>query len=259
MRTCPDIGGVDHQSWSRRLLVVVTTRGEQLTTPGARCGPADCTSTMLQFTLLTGAAALSTSHDRPPATLARRAFLGTTTCVPFAAYAACLPSDAAVECIGVYKERSTDVTKEDAKAAGIRWVDQPSFTSCTNAANYLRDVRPQIAKWRSSADFTSVGQDLLRVRPRVQAATQLLAANVDLGSATLLNRAAESALYSMDAADVALGFAIRETNTRYVITRAAAAADALDAADADYCELVRFVDALYPPAEKSNKAKRKRQ
>ena len=46
---------------------------------------------MLQFTLLTGAAALSTSHDRPPATLARRAFLGTTTCVPLAAYAACLP------------------------------------------------------------------------------------------------------------------------------------------------------------------------
>ena len=37
-----------------------------------------------------------------------------------------------------------------------------------------------------------------------------------------------------------------------------AAADALDTADADYCELVRFVDALYPPAEKSNKAKRKR-
>ena len=118
---------------------------------------------MLQFTLLTGAAALSTSHDRPPATLARRAFLGTTTCVPLAAYAACLPSDAAVECIGVYKERSTDVTKEDAKAAGIRWVEQPSFKDCAKAANYLRDARPQIAKWRSSADFTSVGQDLLRV------------------------------------------------------------------------------------------------
>ena len=167
--------------------------------------------------------------------------------------AACLPSDASVECIGVYKERSTDVTREDAKAAGIRWVEQPSFTSCTKAANYLRDARPQIAKWRSSADFTSVGQDLLRVRPRVQAAAALLAANVDPGSATLLNRAAESALYSMDAADVALGFAIRETNTRYVITRAAAAADALDTADADYCELVRFVDALYPETKPKKK------
>ena len=213
---------------------------------------------MLQFALLTNAAALSVTSDRPPV-IARRAFVAaTTTWAPLAAYAACLPSDAAVECIGVYKERSTDVTKEDAKAAGIRWVEQPSFKDCAKAANYLRDARPQIAKWRSSADFTSVGQDLLRVRPRVQAATALLAANVDPGSATLLNRAAESALYSMDAADVALGFAIRETNTRYVITRAAAAADALDTADADYCELVRFVDALYPPAEKSNKAKRKR-
>ena len=145
------------------------------------------------------------------------------------------------------------MTREDAKAAGIRWVDQPSFTSCTKAANYLRDARPQIAKWRSSADFTSVGQDLLRVRPRVQAAAALLAANVDPASATLLNRAAESALYSMDAADVALGFAIRETNTRYVITRAAAAADALDTADADYCELVRFVDALYPETKPKKK------
>ena len=209
------------------------------------------------------AAALTATNERPPATLARRPFVAAATALPLAyaatgAYAACLPSDASVECIGVYKERSTDVTKEDARAAGIRWVEQPSFTSCARAANYLRDARPQIAKWRSSADFTSVGQDLLRVRPRVQAAAALLAANVDPGSATLLNRAAESALYSMDAADVALGFAIRETNTRYVITRAAAAADALDAADADYCELVRFVDALYPPAEKSNKAKRKR-
>ena len=207
--------------------------------------------------LLPCAAALSVTSDRP-ATIARRAFVAATTTVPLSSIAACLPSDASVECIGVYKERSTDVTREDAKAAGIRWVDQPSFTSCAKAANYLRDARPQIAKWRSNADFTSVGQDLLRVRPRVQAATALLAANVDPGSATLLNRAAESALYSMDAADVALGFAIRETNTRYVITRAAAAADALDTADADYCELVRFVDALYPPAEKSNKAKRKR-
>jgi hypothetical protein len=204
------------------------------------------------LSLLPYAAALSTS-DRPTATLARRAFMATTTCVPLAAYAACLPSDASVECIGVYKERSTDVTKEDAKAAGIRWVEQPSFTSCTKAANYLRDARPQIAKWRSNADFTSVGQDLLRVRPRVQAATALLASNVDPGSATLLNRAAESALYSMDAADVALGFAIRETNTRYVITRAAAAADALDTADADYCELVRFVDALYPETKPKKK------
>ena len=177
------------------------------------------------------------------------------TCVPIAAYAACLPSDASIECIGVYKERSTDVTREDARAAGIRWVEQPSFTSCAKAATYLRDARPQIAKWRSSADFTSVGQDLLRVRPRVQAAAALLASNVDPGSATLLNRAAESALYSMDAADVALGFAIRETNTRYVITRAAAAADALDTADADYCELVRFVDALFPD-EKPKKKKR---
>ena len=61
------------------------------------------------------------------------------------AYAACLPSDASVECIGVYKERSTDVTKEDAKAAGIRWVEQPSFKDCTKAANYLRDARPQLA------------------------------------------------------------------------------------------------------------------
>jgi len=208
--------------------------------------------------LLPYATALSVTSDRPAATLARRAFVAATTTVPLSSIAACLPSDASVECIGVYKERSTDVTKEDARAAGIRWVDQPSFTSCAKAANYLRDARPQIAKWRSSADFTSVGQDLLRVRPRVQAAAALLAANVDPASATLLNRAAESALYSMDAADVALGFAIRETNTRYVITRAAAAADALDTADADYCELVRFVDALYPPAEKSNKAKRKR-
>ena len=212
---------------------------------------------------VSGTAALTATNERPPAVVGRRPFVAAATALPLAyaatgAYAACLPSDAAVECIGVYKERSTDVTKEDAKAAGIRWVEQPSFKDCAKAANYLRDARPQIAKWRSSADFTSVGQDLLRVRPRVQAATALLAANVDPGSATLLNRAAESALYSMDAADVALGFAIRETNTRYVITRAAAAADALDTADADYCELVRFVDALYPPAEKSNKAKRKR-
>ena len=129
----------------------------------------------------------------------------------------------------------------------------PRLRSCAKAANYLRDARPQIAKWRSNADFTSVGQDLLRVRPRVQAAAALLAANVDPGSATLLNRAAESALYSMDAADVALGFAIRETNTRYVITRAAAAADALDTADADYCELARFVDALYPETKPDKK------
>ena len=224
--------------------------------------------TMLQYGLLARAAALSVTSDRPPAispaaVVGRRPFVAAATALPLAyaatgAYAACLPSDAAVECIGVYKERSTDVTKEDAKAAGIRWVEQPSFKDCAKAANYLRDARPQIAKWRSSADFTSVGQDLLRVRPRVQAATAVLAANVDPGSATLLNRPAESALYSMDAVDVALGFAIRETNTRYVITRAAAAADALDTADADYCELVRFVDALYPPAENSNKAKRKR-
>jgi hypothetical protein len=214
---------------------------------------------------VSGAAALTATQQPPfaPAVVGRRPFVAAATVLPLAyaatgAYAACLPSDASVECIGVYKERSTDVTREDAKAAGIRWVEQPSFTSCAKAANYLRDARPQIAKWRSSADFTSVGQDLLRVRPRVQAAAALLAANVDPASATLLNRAAESALYSMDAADVALGFAIRETNTRYVITRAAAAADALDTADADYCELVRFVDALYPPAEKSNKAKRKR-
>ena len=149
---------------------------------------------MLQFALLTNAAALSVTSDRPPV-IARRAFVAaTTTWAPLAAYAACLPSDAAVECIGVYKERSTDVTKEDAKAAGIRWVEQPSFKDCAKAANYLRDARPQIAKWRSSADFTSVGQDLLRVRPRVQAATALPAANVDPGRATSLNRAAESAL-----------------------------------------------------------------
>ena len=84
--------------------------------------------------------------------------MATTTCVPLAAYAACLPSDASVECIGVYKERSTDVTKEDAKAAGIRWVDQPSFTSCAKAATYLRDARPQIASARHAAATRSVAR-----------------------------------------------------------------------------------------------------
>ena len=209
------------------------------------------------LSLLPCAAALSVTSDRP-ATIARRAFVAATTTVPLSSIAACLPSDAAVECIGVYKERSPDVTREDAKAAGNARVKAEEYGAAVAAGAFreaasLQDARPQSAKWRSSADFTSVGHDLLRVRPRVQAATALLAANVDPASATLLNRAAESALYSMDAADVALGFAIRETNTRYVITRAAAAADALDTADADYCELVRFVDALYPETKPKKK------
>ena len=85
--------------------------------------------------LLPYAAALSVTSDRP-ATIARRAFVAATTTVPLSSIAACLPSDASVECIGVYKERSTDVTKEDARAAGIRWVDQPSFTSCANCLLY---------------------------------------------------------------------------------------------------------------------------
>lgn len=203
----------------------------------------------MRFTLLPTAAALTATSQPPPATLARRAFVAAATAVPLSSIAACLPSDANVECIGVYKERSTDVTREDAKAAGIRWAEQPYFSNSKKAASYLRDERKQIAKWRSKTDYTSVGQELLLVRPRVQAACAMLAAAVDAPSATLLNRAAESALYSMDAADVALGFSIREKDPRYVVTRAVAANDALDAADADYCELVGFVDALFPPDE----------
>lgn len=211
------------------------------------------------FTLPTAAALSTTQQQRfPPAALGRRPFVAAATMLPLAyaatgaplaAVAACLPSDANVECIGVYKERSTDVTREDAKAAGIRWAEQPSFSNSKKAASYLRNEREAIAKWRSNTDYTSVGQELLLVRPRVQAASSVLVANVDSASATLLNRAAESALYSMDAADVALGFSIREKDPRYVVTRAVAANDALDAADADYCELVRFVDALFPPDE----------
>jgi hypothetical protein len=203
-----------------------------------------------------------TSQGSAPAVVGRRPFItaATTlplacaaTCAPVAAVAACLPSDANIECIGVYKDRGSGVTREDAKAIGIRWVEQPSFSNCKKAAAYLRDERKALAQWRSSvrsnADYTVVGRELLGVRPRVQAACATLASNVDASSATLLNRAAEGALCSMDAADLALGFAIRESDPKWVVSRAADAADALDVADADYCELVRFVDALFPPGE----------
>ena len=47
------------------------------------------------------AAALTATNERPPATLARRPFVAAATALPLAyaatgAYAACLPSDAAV-------------------------------------------------------------------------------------------------------------------------------------------------------------------
>jgi hypothetical protein len=197
-----------------------------------------------------------------PAVVGRRPFIAAATmlplacaatCAPLAADAACLPSDASLECIGVYKDRGSGVTREDAKAIGIRWVEQPSFSNCKKAAAYLRDERKALAQWRSSvrsnADYTVVGRELLGVRPRVQAACATLASNVDTSSAALLNRAAEGALCSMDAADLALGFAIRESDPKWVVSRAADAADALDVADADYCELVRYVNALFPPGE----------
>jgi hypothetical protein len=124
-----------------------------------------------------------------------------------AAAGACLPSDLSEECIGVYKERSTDVTREDARAAGIRWAEQPTFAKPREAARALRRERATVTAWRRDGDLVNVGTSLLRVRPVVGAAAEAVGAKLDRETAKLWAKAVDASLFAFDAADVALGYA----------------------------------------------------
>jgi len=180
----------------------------------------------------------------PARALPRRAALAVglaTFAAP--ARAACLPADVSTECIGVYKERALDITKQDATAAGIRWVERPAFRSAREAVSALRDASGIVAGWRTSC--VDVGKSILAVRPRVDAACAVIAAAQDDATARLFTAAVDRALYSIDAADVAIGYELRETDARDAFGRAADADNALAQARADYATLLRFVDTLY--------------
>ena len=165
-----------------------------------------------------------------------------------AAAGACLPSDLSEECIGVYKERSTDVTREDARAAGIRWAEQPTFAKPREAARALRRERATVTAWRRDGDLVAVGTSLLRVRPVVGAAAEAVGAKLDRETAKLWAKAVDASLFAFDAADVALGYAIRERDAREVVARSVAADDLLKVAVDEYLQLLRFLDVVAPRA-----------
>ena len=175
------------------------------------------------------------------------------------AFGACLPSDLADECIGVYKERATDITREDARAAGLRWTERPTFSKLADAAAALRRERAVVVGWRRASDLKGVGTSILRVRPVVEAAAETVAAagipRRDEGTRELWSRAAEVSLFAFDAADVAVGFAIREQGTRDLVARNVAAYDALETAVGEYLTLLRFLDAILPEGEKKKEPK----
>jgi hypothetical protein len=142
---------------------------------------------------------------------------------------ACLPSDLSEECIGVYKERSTDVTREDARAAGIRWAEQPTFAKPREAARALRRERATVTAWRRDGDLVAVGTSLLRVRPVVGAAAEAVGAKLDRETAKL--------------------WAIRERDARDIVARSVAADDLLRVAVDEYLQLLRFLDVVAPETE----------
>ena len=166
-----------------------------------------------------------------------------------AAAGACLPSDLSEECIGVYKERSTDVTREDARAAGIRWAEQPTFAKPREAARALRRERAVVTAWRRDSDLVNVGTSLLRVRPVVGAAAEAVGAKLDRETAKLWAKAVDASLFAFDAADVALGYAIRERDAREIVARNVAADDLLKVAADEYLQLLRFLDVVAPETD----------
>ena len=163
--------------------------------------------------------------------------------------------------IGVYKEWATDVTEADARASGVRWVERPRPPSSDAAARLaLRTDRAEVGTWfglildddargarRTGEPLVAVGAALLTLRPRVTAATERLAASVgdDAATARLFGSSVERALFALDSADVAIGFAIRSDDARETLSRRLDVVEQLKTAELEFDTLLRFVDVLF--------------
>lgn len=191
-------------------------------------------------------------------------------------HAACLEWDTDRECVGVYKER-TPISADAAASAGIRWaVPDPAPRDADAALAALDAVGARLAALprnttANARGFSEVGVELLASRPRVGAAGKVVYRRLasatpspaqpgrggttagrdepkDVGrlrrASSAYRRELRATLVAIDAADVALGFAIRDPD----VGNSIAALEALQEADAVCAKMLAAVPRPLPRA-----------
>lgn len=191
------------------------------------------------------------SQARPSRGRVVRAFLAGLVVFPWGrpdqARSACMPSDDRVECIGVYKEWSEDLTMRDAEAAGIRWVSREREPeSYEQAVASLKLQRKIVAGFEELVvgkgdSLQEVGTSLLRLRPRVTLAARFLQRRISAPAAPFFSAAVDRTLYALDTLDVAIGYALRSDDPS-AFAETLTVIETLHDAEAEYETLLLFAN-----------------
>mmetsp|Transcript_2331 Transcript_2331/g.3110 ORF Transcript_2331/g.3110 Transcript_2331/m.3110 type:complete len:195 (-) Transcript_2331:1188-1772(-) len=162
---------------------------------------------------------------------------------PQACSAACLKGDDSVNCLGTYIEHADDITKKDAEAAGIQWIEPDRLPSSKNQAiSLLKEQRKLLhqAALNSNSQINESGKALLRLRPRVKNATSfLLQTKKKIAEMQLFSNAVDRTLISIDEAEMAIGYVVRTPDP--TIPDLIYVSDTLATAEAEFDTLLRFV------------------